>query len=497
MKIRPSYPEFKAAAAQYNVIPVRDIIAADMETPITVYYKVVGQDRGFMLESAESSRNFGRYSFIGAQPFALFTGRPKAAEIIQSGVSLTVPGNPLAALEKYMKNYSAAELDKLPPFAGGAAGYFAYETVATWERNRFIKLPDDMVLAELMFCRVNIVFDHLYNTIEIIYLAEVSEGSDLELLYHQAVDQIKDIISKLQKPLSEVSDFAVKHSMSTNNYAGSKVDRDKYIAMVERAKEFIAAGDVFQVVLSQRFSREIKCQPFSIYRRLRRLNPSPYMFYFNFGRRQIIGTSPEMLVKVTDGRVETCPIAGTRPRGRTSTEDSLLAEQLLNDVKEKAEHAMLVDLGRNDIGRVSEPGTVMVDQLMQVEKFSHVMHLVSKVSGKLDYKYTPIAALGACFPAGTVSGAPKVRAMELISDLEREYRGAYAGAVGYLDFQGNIDTCITIRTMVIDGTAASIRTGAGIVADSIPENEYQEIRHKAQALFKVLEGDDEIDIADR
>lgn len=496
MTILPAYPEFKELAEKHNVIPIRAVITTDLETPISVYYKVVGEEQGYILESAESSRNFGRYSFIGVQPYAIFTARPKAAEIKDSEASCSISGTPLAALNEYLKKFSVADSATMPPFAGGAVGYFAYEAVATWERNRLVNLPDDMVLAELMFCQVNIVFDHLYNTTTVIYLATVKEGTDLEELYRQAVNKITGLISKLQRPLTAIPSLAVKNRVSGINHTENQQSRDEYIAMVEKAKEYIAAGDIFQVVLSQQFRREINCQPISIYRRLRRINPSPYMFYLSFGRRQVIGASPEMLVKVTNGKVETCPIAGTRPRGKTEREDTLLVEQLLNDAKEKAEHAMLVDLGRNDIGRVSEAGTVMVDQLMQVEKFSHVMHLVSKVSGKLARQYTPLTALEACFPAGTVSGAPKVRAMEIISELEQQYRRTYAGAVGYIDFKGNMDTCITIRTMVIEGGTATIQTGAGIVADSIPETEYQEIRHKAQVLFKVLEGDDGLDFTD-
>lgn len=490
MKLSLTYQEFCELAKKHNIIPVCANVSADLETPISVYYKVIGEDLGFMLESAESSSNFGRYSFIGAKPFAVFSAKPESAEVKTSNNNFIIKGKPLEALQKYIKKFDFAAVDNLPPFAGGAVGYLAYEAVATWERNRLVRLAENQVLAELMFCKIIICFDHLYSTTKVIYLAKIEHGDNLAEVYKLAVDEIEEVVSKLMKPLSALPDNNVKQCIAVVESKEDELYRKKYIEMVEKAKEYIAAGDIFQVVLSQQFSREINCHPITIYRRLRRVNPSPYMFYLNFGLRQLIGASPEMLVKVTNGKVETCPIAGTRPRGKDDAEDDCLAQQLLNDIKEKAEHAMLVDLGRNDIGRVSSPGTVKVDQLMQVEKFSHVMHLVSKVSGKLDLKYNNLSALQACFPAGTVSGAPKIRAMEIISELETGRRGAYAGAVGYIDFKGNMDTCITIRTMAVEGKTATIQTGAGIVADSVPEKEYMEIRHKAQVLFKVLEGDD-------
>ncbi|MDD4601812.1 Anthranilate synthase component 1 [bioreactor metagenome] len=488
MKIVPSYQEFYELTKGNNIIPVCVTVAADLDTPISVYYKTVGDGNGFMLESAESSRNFGRYSFIGAQPFALFTARSESAQVTQLGKISTISGTPLAALQQYMETFSFAAVGQLPPFAGGAVGYFAYETAMTWERNRNFNLPGDMILAELMFCQVLIAFDHLHNTITVIYLVQVEAEIEMEHLYQKALDEINIIIAKLKTSMVTMPDSA--GNSQTGAVSNDEQFRSNYVGMVKKAKDYIASGDVFQVVLSQRFSREINCHPISVYRRLRRLNPSPYMFYINFGHHQVIGASPEMLVKVTNGKVETCPIAGTRPRGITEVEDAVLAEQLLNDVKEKAEHAMLVDLGRNDIGRVSIPGTVEVEQFMQVEKFSHVMHLVSKVSGRLTPQYNQFKALQACFPAGTVSGAPKVRAMEIVSELEDGCRGVYAGAVGYIDFKGNMDTCITIRTMVVEGGKATVQTGAGIVADSVPDTEYQELKHKAKVLFRVLEGDD-------
>ena len=488
MKIFPSYQEFIKLAEHHTTIPVYAKLNTDLETPVSIYYKLVGDGKGFMLESAESGSSFGRYSFIGSQPFAYFSARPEHSEVITNDNIIRIEGKPLSALQEYLSTFSVAKLSPILPFSGGAVGYFSYETVGTWERNRCLDLPEDMLLAELMFCKVLITLDHLYHTTTVVYLAAMEDGKTPKECYEQAIVKIKETALTLKQNLA----FSQEEVTYENNQdeEGLETERDlqqKYIDMVVKAKEYIVAGDIFQVVLSQKYQCNLKCPPFLVYRRLRQLNPSPYMFYFNFGNRQVVGASPEMLVKVQNNKVETCPIAGTRPRGKNDEEDNKQATELLADIKERAEHAMLVDLGRNDIGRVSMPGTVEVEQMMQVEMFSHVMHLVSRVSGKLDSQYTPLNALAACFPAGTLSGAPKVRAMEIISELEKDYRGPYGGAVGYIDFQGNMDTCITIRTMVVEGRKATIQTGAGIVADSVPEKEYEEIRHKARALFQVLE----------
>lgn len=487
MNISPSNGAFNELAKKFNIIPVMANVTADLETPISVYYKVVGDKTGFILESADSSSNFGRYSFIGTDPFAIFTAYPRQAKVMGDDSDVTIKDSPLTALKKYLAAFSVPPLPDLTPFAGGAVGYFNYETVGTWERNRMTQLPPDMLLAELMLCKTIIVFDHLRSSTTIIRLVKIEADQQLDVLYSEAADKIREIALKLDQPLtSKQTDLsqAKETVLPTNNDEG----KENYVNIVTKAKEYIAAGDIFQVVLSAKFTRKLNLSPIAVYRRLRQLNPSPYMFYLNFGKRQVIGASPEMLVKVTDGKVETCPIAGTRPRGKNEEQDANLAADLIADSKEVAEHAMLVDLGRNDIGRVSRPGTVKVEQLMEVEKFSHVMHMVSKVSGQLRSDYSALDALAACFPAGTVSGAPKIRAMEIISQLEQRFRGPYAGAVGYVDFNGNMDTCITIRTMVAENGEAVIQTGAGIVADSVPEKEYQEIRQKAQAIFSVLDG---------
>lgn len=491
MNIHPSLPEFSNAARQYNTVAVMAEMSADLETPISLYLKLVGEDRGFMLESAESGKNFGRYSFIGLQPFAEFTGRSEASELIlKDGTKTTSKGKPLDLLRQFMAEFSVSPLPEPAPFMGGGVGYFAYDLIATMERVRGYRLPDDLELVQLLFCRVVIIFDHLNHTLKIVYLAAVTEPESAAESYAKAVTEIERIVDTIQStqpmPLADAP-YQSRQDPFPLPAADSEA-AGQYIAIVAKAKEYIAAGEAFQIVLSQEFPVPMVKHPFNLYRRLRQVNPSPYMFYFNFGINKLVGASPEMLVKVEAGKVYTCPIAGTRPRGRTTEEDSRLAAELLADEKERAEHAMLVDLGRNDIGRISTPGTVTVDRYMEVELFSHVMHIVSAVSGQLAKGYTALDVLQACFPAGTVSGAPKVRAMEIIHELEGDCRGPYAGAVGYLDFSGNMDTCITIRTLVIKGKQASIRTGAGIVYDSVPQTEYQEILHKGRALFKLMEG---------
>ena len=379
----------------------------------------------------------------------------------------------------------------LPPFGGGAVGYLNFESIATWERIRGMEIPADLLLGEFMCCRLLIAMDHLTHSAKLIYLAEIpADASARERVYAQVAERIAEIHEILRAPLQLPAEETTPAPVSAVQISPTdeEASRARYINHVLKAKEYIAAGDIFQVVPSHPFRRTLTEPPFSLYRRLRRVNPSPYMFFMDFGPRQLVGASPEMLVKLQDGQVFTCPIAGTRPRGKTREEDARLAAELLADEKECAEHAMLIDLGRNDIGRISLPGTVNVTKLMEVENFSHVMHIVSEVNGTLDPKYTATEVLKACFPAGTVSGAPKIRAIEIINELETERRGPYAGAVGYFDFRGNMDTCITIRTFRIEGDQVTIQTGGGIVADSVPETEYQEIRHKANVLFQVLGG---------
>lgn len=490
MKVYPSLPEFNNAARQYNTVAVMAELSADLETPISLYLKLVGEDRGFMLESAESGKNFGRYSFIGLQPFAEFTGRSEVSELIlENGTKTTGKGKPLDLLRHFMAGFSVSPLPEPAPFMGGGVGYFAYDLIATMERVRGYRLRDDLELVQLLFCRVVIILDHLNHTLKIVYLAAITEPESAAESYAKAVTEIERIVDTIQstQPVVLADAPYQSHQDPFQLPAADSEAARQYMEIVAKAKEYIAAGEAFQIVLSQEFSVPLVNHPFNLYRRLRQVNPSPYMFYLNFGTNKLVGASPEMLVKVEAGKVYTCPIAGTRPRGRTKEEDIHFVAELLADEKERAEHAMLVDLGRNDIGRISAPGTVTVDRYMEVELFSHVMHIVSAVSGQLAKGYTALDVLQACFPAGTVSGAPKVRAMEIIHQLEGDCRGPYAGAVGYLDFSGNMDTCITIRTLAVKGKQASIRTGAGIVYDSVPQTEYQEILHKGRALFKLME----------
>lgn len=483
MNIAPGRDQFCRLAAAHNIIPVAADLPADLETPVSAYYKIVGGRPGFMLESAETSKNFGRYSFIGADPLLtlhLYAGR---TELHHGGQTTTLDGPPLANLRRVLGAYACPALPGLPPFSGGAVGYLAYEAAATWERIRGLAVPADMLLGQYMLCRTIVALDHLTHTVKLIRLVPVATAAEAPAAYDEAARSLAALAAALRRPAVLPDDGPPAGG------AGEGGDRDQYIAAVAAAKEHIVAGDIFQVVLSQPFRRPLTAPPFALYRRLRRLNPSPYMFYLDFGPRQLVGASPEMLVKLENGRVYTCPIAGTRPRGRDEADDARLAADLLADPKERAEHAMLVDLGRNDLGRVSKPGTVTVSRLMEVENYSHVMHIVSEVTGELDPRHAATDVLAACFPAGTLSGAPKVRAMEIIADLEKTPRGPYGGAVGYLDFRGNMDTCITIRTLLVEDGQVVIQTGAGIVADSVAATEYQETLHKAGALFQVLGGD--------
>lgn len=487
----PTKPEFCQLAQQYNMIPVYTELVTDMETPVSLYYKLVGDDVGFILESAEASKTFGRYSFIGTAPFATVIGRKGYSEISLGTESYTVDGSPAAVLGDFMKKVTFPDVPGLPPFAGGGVGYFAYESVGTWERVRGLAIPEEMILSELLFCQVIIIMDHLTHSTKLLYLARMESGKTDTETYDEVIKELEKWLKKLRGP-AVVPQDAMKLPSKGNPVPLDKIAQGKFIKMVKKAQEYILAGDIFQVVLSQQFRSKLNEQPFSLYRRLRQMNPSPYMFYINFGERKLVGASPEMLVKLVGDEVLTYPIAGTRPRGGNMAEDEKLAVELLADVKEQAEHAMLVDLGRNDIGRISLPGTVTVRRMMEIEKFSHVMHMVSEVAGQINPQYGVLDVLTACFPAGTVSGAPKVRAMEIIKELEEVRRGPYAGAVGYLDFRGSMDTCITIRTMVIEGDEVVVQAGAGIVADSIPEKEYQEVLHKATALLQVIgEGDED------
>lgn len=474
-----------------------------METPVSLYYKLVGDDPGFILESAQTGKNFGRYSFLGTRQLATFTAYHDHTDVLVDGRISHQQGKPHGLLKDFLQRFSMPEISALSSFAGGAVGYAAYEAVATWERVCGLTIPDDLPLMELLVCKYIIVMDHLTHSTRLINLIQHTPGAQAAKEYDQAIDELEHLVAKLKQPvvLPETKQNLAGKAEGDNRAERSSEEeeallKERYIRMVKQGKEYIAAGDIFQVVLSRPFHYKLTRHPFTLYRQLRQDNPSPYMFYINFGHKQLVGASPERLVKLEDGKVLTCPIAGTRRRGETPAEDDELVAELLADAKELAEHAMLVDLGRNDIGRVSLPGTVKLDRMMEVEKYSHVMHIVSEVSGQIDPRFSAVDVLTACFPAGTVSGAPKVRAMEIIQELEGDIRGPYAGAVGYFDFRGNMDTCITIRTLIVDGQQVTVRTGAGIVADSVPETEYQEIKNKGRVLMQLIEEDEYHDITD-
>ncbi|MBU2535873.1 MAG: anthranilate synthase component I [Chloroflexota bacterium] len=465
----PDLEEVKKLKKRGNLVPVYREMMADLETPVSAYLKIARGNYSFLLESVEGGERLARYSFIGTEP----------SQVIKTGREN--PIDPLTLIEKEFQHYRPVPVSGLPRFHGGIVGYLSYEVARYFERlptpeNDPLGLPESI----LMLADTLLVFDHLTHKIKIV--AHAYLDGDIEQAYREATDKIDRMAERLKQPIgAALSPSAELESPVTSNL--TKVDFEN---IVNKAKDHIYAGDIIQAVLSQRLSKRTSAPPFAIYRALRSINPSPYMYFLHLDDCHIIGASPELLVRVEDGVVSNHPIAGTRPRSHDPDRDLELARELLNDEKERAEHIMLVDLGRNDIGRISEPGTVSVTQFMDIERYSHVMHLVSHVQGKLRAGMTQFDALRACFPAGTVSGAPKIRAMEIIAELEPDKRGPYAGAVGYFDFSGNLDTAITIRTIVIKDGVAHMQAGGGIVADSIPENEYQESLNKAQALLAAM-----------
>lgn len=478
--IVPSLAEFTNFADKYNVIPMYESISADTETPISIYLKLVGEKEGFILESVEQGEHLGRYSFIGLRPCCRITVHGQQCNIQDGKRLYRETGNPFAVLRTLLNEAKTMDVSGLPRFYGGAVGYFGYDMVENLERFAS-PLEDDTHLPDccLMFPEIIVAVDHIKHVLQIIACVKVS--GDPEKTYKRGLSLIQEAKERLGRPLPEKA----KNPMPPDSVCSNRT-KEEYMLMVEKAKEYIVAGDIFQVVLSQRLSTELRAEPFELYRALRSVNPSPYLYYLNFGDIKIVGSSPELLVKLENGIVETRPIAGSRKRGADSAEDEALKKELLADEKELAEHIMLVDLGRNDIGRVSQYGTVSTPSLLEVEKYSHIMHIVSAVQGKLQPGKDAIDALEACFPAGTLSGAPKVRAMEIIRELEGVKRGPYGGAVGYLGYSGNMDACIAIRTFVINGKQVYVQAGAGIVADSVPEKEYEETLNKAGGLLKAL-----------
>ena len=489
----PTLEDFKEKAKLGNTIPVYRPILADMETPVSAFYKLMPNNYAFLLESVEGGETLARYSFLGTQPSMLFhsKGHQVTIEDLATGETISQEcEDPLRALEEMLQNYQPVEVEDLPQFHGGAVGYMSYDMV------RFVEeLPDstedDLQLPDCFFMITEtiLVFDHVNHQIKVVANARVN--GDVDAAYADAVANIEVLVEKLTS-VSEVqlTDNNGDHQGQPANSVPelqSNFTKDAYEEVVLRAKTYIAAGDIIQVVPSQRLSRPVSVDAFDVYRALRVVNPSPYMYYLKLDAFDIVGASPEMMVRVEDGIVQTVPIAGTRPRGTTPEEDKEQERMLLADPKERAEHVMLVDLGRNDLGRVCEYHTVEVTELMIVERFSHVMHIVSYVVGRLREKFTAFDVLRACLPAGTLSGAPKVRAMEIIDELESTRRATYGGAVGYFSFSGSADTAITIRTAVIKDGTAYVQAGGGVVADSVPQNEYYETLNKARAMFTAIE----------
>ena len=485
----PSLAEVKNLAEHGNLVPVYREILADLETPVSAYMKVADEGSSFLLESVEGGERLARYSFIGCSPFMTVQVNAGQAELRRPGhVTEHRPvSNPMDLVRQLVGQSRLVAVNGLPRFHGGAVGYLSYECSRYFERlpaptNDPINLPE----ATLLFTDTILVFDHIQHKIKVVSHVHCDDGVDSG--YARAVDKIDALIELLRRPLPA----AKRHEAlpPVDPVAGrefkSNMSQNAYEKMVVQAKDYILAGDVIQVVLSQRFSRPTSAESLDIYRALRTINPSPYMFFLDLEECQLIGASPELLVRVEDGEVTTHPIAGTRRRGRTPEEDAGMERELSTDEKERAEHIMLVDLGRNDIGRVSQPGTVQVPRLMGIDRLSHVMHLVSQVTGRLRPDMDQYDAFQACFPAGTISGAPKIRAMEIIAELEPDLRGPYSGAVGYFGYSGNLDTAITIRTMVMKDGVAHVQAGAGIVADSIPEREHKECLNKARALLHAV-----------
>jgi len=503
---RPTHPsrkEFLRLAKDHTLVPVCRILTADLETPVSAFLRAAwSEPECFLLESVEGGEQLGRYTFIGIEPFKRIVARGRDVSITENGKTTHLDGDVFAILRDALAGHKPARLPGLPPFTAGAVGFFAYDAVRQIERlpalaKDELGVPD----ACLMFFDQVLAFDHVRKEIWLVATADVRSGRALDA-YDRAVKRLKRFEKRLAEPLPKL-----KPAKPGKLKVTPRTSKKDYCAAVAKTKEYIAAGDAFQVVMSQRFDVEPGVDSFQVYRALRTVNPSPYMFFLRVapeGRLaskprssskkskpsemvELAGSSPELLVRVNQGKVEYRPIAGTRPRGAGEIEDQALAEEMIHDEKERAEHVMLVDLGRNDVGRVSKFGSVKVDKLMFVERYSHVMHIVSSIEGKLRPELTAVDALRACFPAGTLSGAPKVRAMEIIEELEPARRGTYGGAVLYADYSGNLDSCIAIRSLLSIGGKGYLQAGAGIVADSVPELEYKESINKSQAVIRAIE----------
>ena len=491
--LSPTLDEVRRLAADggpgLRTIPLGVERMADLETPVSAYLKLAGDGEGFILESIEGGTRLARYSFIGGRPASRITLDAGTLTIIRDGETTTRPyRDPLAAIQQLIDEHRAAPRSGGPRFCGGLVGYLSYEAVRSFEPRVGLPGGDGLGLPDGNYLLTDdlVVFDNLDRTVRAIAQIHL-DGDAIEEAYAEAAARIDRTLARLDAPTPSLPHGATPVDTAVADRMRANITPERYRAIVERAKEYITAGDIIQVVLSQRVDIPTPVHPLTIYRALRSINPAPYLFYVNFGDHQVVGASPELLVRLEGDTITNHPIAGTRPRGATPAEDEALAASLAEDEKERAEHIMLVDLGRNDVGRVAAPGTVRVTQLMEIERYSQVMHLVSHVEGQLDDERTGLDALRSCFPAGTVSGAPKVRAMEIIAELERDRRGPYAGAVGYFDFGGGLDTAITLRTLVFKDGVASLQAGGGLVSDSTAEYEYAETYHKMRALQRAIE----------
>lgn len=492
VKCFPDRARFARDRVKSKLIPVCTEIVADLDTPLTLFAKIVDEgDHIFLFESMEGGEKWGRYSFIGYDPlvtFSSFNDQVTVADARQGLKNTKIfTSDPLVALQEMIEGYSAAEYDELPRFCGGAVGFLGYDMVRFMEDLPDDRSPGDLPDSSFMIPRIVLVHDSFKQTVTVVCWVQTDGKEDSEFLYSQATEVIAKVVAKIKKPVERQFFEESSKGVEEPHVFTSNMEKIQFEEMVETAKEYIRAGDVIQVVLSQRFHTKTQLSPLVLYRALRHINPSPYLFYLQLGDLIQIGSSPEILVRKDGENIELRPIAGTRKRGRTPEEDLALEKELLADPKERAEHMMLVDLGRNDVGRIAKGGQVRVQDLLVIEKYSHVMHIVSGVHGIIDDAYDMFDVMSACFPAGTVSGAPKIRAMEIIDELEPDKRGAYAGAVGYFGFSGNMDFCITIRTFVMKGEDLWIQAGAGIVSDSVPEKEFEETVNKSLGLRRAVE----------
>ena len=491
---QPTRDQFLALAKEHTLVPLYLRLNADLETPVTAFLRLAADEpECFLLESVEGGEKIGRYTFIGVRPFRKIVARGATITVSEQGRVETCEGDIFKTLQAALNGHKPARLPALPPFTSGAVGFFAYDAVRQIEQLPSttvdeLHVPD----ACLLFFDEVLAFDYLRKEMVLVVTADVRSQPAAEA-YAAAQARLERFAARLARPLPE-SATRPSATMGSELPARPRTAESDFLASIAQAKEYIAAGDIFQVVLSQRFDVEPRVDPFSIYRSLRIVNPSPYMYFLRLGRgagleqeTHIVGSSPEMLVRVTGDRVEYRPIAGTRPRSADEEEDRRIADELLADEKERAEHVMLVDLGRNDVGRVSEFGSVRVRELMHIERYSHVMHIVSAIEGRLRAGLDAVDAFRACFPAGTLSGAPKIRAMEIIEELEPARRGIYGGAILYADYSGNFNSCIAIRTLLLQGEKGCVQAGAGIVADSVPEREHEECLNKASAVLRAIE----------